>query len=191
MQPIIVSGTDKIFTKGQHVAFFGRSNVGKSSTINAVLQNKSAAKVSTTPGKTITFNFFDISTGDDQRYLVDLPGYGYARYGANFREKLRRRLIWYLTESGSTVERFCLVLDAKAGLTEIDKSALLLARESQTPVVVLVNKIDKLNQKSLSHLQKELTTELSDYTNVRKVLYYAAKTGQNVNKVQEFLQIRV
>ena len=96
----IVSGSNEIFSDGRHLAFFGRSNVGKSSTINALLNNKNAAKTSGTPGKTITFNFFDISTTDteEKRYLVDLPGYGYAKHGEKFREKLRRRLIWYLTD---------------------------------------------------------------------------------------------
>jgi len=190
----IVSGSDEIFNQGKHLAFFGRSNVGKSSTINALLNNKAAAKTSKTPGKTVTFNFFDITPKESEadsglRYLVDLPGYGYARHGEKFREKLRRRLIWYLNESEADIEFFCLVLDAKAGLTDIDRSALDLAEQAGLPVIVLVNKVDKLNQKDLSTLQKELKRELLPYPVVYRVMYYSAKTKKGVNEIKQLLQL--
>ena len=188
MQPIIVSGTNDIFTQGSHLAFFGRSNVGKSSTINALLNNKNAAKTSAKPGKTITFNFFDLTDGKQERFLVDLPGYGYARYGEQFREKLRRRLIWYVTESGADIENFCLVLDAKAGLTEIDRSAIDLAVQTDIPLVVLVNKTDKLNQKQLSQISCALENE----PELKKaaIFYYSAKTGRGVKTIRDYLELQ-
>lgn len=187
MQPIVVSGSDSIFTTGTHLAFFGRSNVGKSSTINALLGTKTA-KVSSTPGKTITFNFYDISEGEQQRFLVDLPGYGYARHGEQFREKLRRRLIWYLTDSGADIEKFCLVIDAKAGLTELDHSAIDLARQTDQDLVILVNKIDRLNQKNLAALRKELIKETEGLDNVQ-IFYYSAKTKKGIDKVKSALEL--
>lgn len=187
MQPIIVSGSNEIFTTGSHLAFFGRSNVGKSSTINALLNSKSAARVSGTPGKTITFNFFDISGGNRSRFLVDLPGYGYAKHGEQFREKLRRRLLWYVSDSGAEIEKICLILDAKAGLTEIDKSAVDLANQSGIPLVVLVNKIDRLNQKQLSALRKDI--ESNPELENANVFYYSAKTGKGINKITQFLNL--
>jgi GTP-binding protein len=187
MHPTIVSGSDPIFNDGLHVAFFGRSNVGKSSTINRLLNNKKAAKVSTTPGKTVTFNFYNISADDDTRYLVDLPGYGYAKHGRAFREKLRRRLIWYINESGARIEKFCLVLDAKAGLTDIDRSAIDLASQASIEICLLVNKIDRLNQKQLSALKREIEHEPK--LDLIKILYYSAKTGKGIDPIKEYLQL--
>jgi len=188
MHPIIVSGSNPIFQQGNHLAFFGRSNVGKSSTINALLNNKSAAKTSRTPGKTITFNFFDISNdSSDLRYLVDLPGYGYARHGESFREKLRRRLIWYLSDSGATIDYFCLVLDAKAGITEVDEGALDLAKQHSIPVILLVNKVDRLNQKDRSKLERELKQYLLDNNLDIPTIYYSAKTKKGIDKLRDKL----
>lgn len=180
--PRVVSGSDPIFNVGKHIAFFGRSNVGKSSTINALLGSKSA-KSSNKPGKTITFNFYEYRDG---YFLVDLPGYGFARHGEQFREKLRRRLLWYVGNSVEQIDRFCLVLDAKAGLTEIDQSALDLAVTHNLSTAVLVNKTDKLNQKQHSQLEKDLRQILG---NDQEIYFYSAITGKGVEKLKQLLAI--
>ena len=184
IEPIVVAGSNPIFKSGRHLAFFGRSNVGKSSTINALLGSRSA-KSSTKPGKTITFNFYEYEEG---KYLVDLPGYGFARHGEAFREKLRRRLLWYVEEAIGQIDKFIIVLDAKAGLTDLDQSALDLAKINNLDVIVLVNKTDKLNQSERSKLKKLIEDQI--YGQVKQsipILFYSAKTGRGVAEVVKVL----
>ena len=90
---------------------------------------------------------------------------------------------------GSDIEWFCLVLDAKAGLTEVDTAALDLALQTEHPVLILINKVDKLNQKDLSKLQRDLMDLKHEYPNVYEVFYYSAKTKKGVDQVRNFLSL--
>ena len=90
-----IKGTDPILNSGlPQIAFVGRSNVGKSSTLNALLNRKDLVAVSKKPGKTTEINFFLVN---EKIYFVDLPGYGYARAGSKKREKIKKLIVWYLT----------------------------------------------------------------------------------------------
>ena len=94
-----IRGTDPIVTApGDHYAFVGRSNVGKSSLINALCNKNGLVKVSHKPGKTVEINYFLIN---NTAYFVDLPGYGYARVDPVEKEKLQKLILWYLTASGA------------------------------------------------------------------------------------------
>jgi len=140
-----IRGTDRINEDGvPQVAFLGRSNVGKSSTINMLVGRKSLVKSSGTPGKTKEINYFNIN---DSYYFVDLPGYGYAKVSKKEREKLRRLIMWYIQDVRPQERILILVLDAQVGLTDYDKEFLSLAIKQNESVVVLLNKTDKLNQK--------------------------------------------
>ncbi len=143
-----IIGEDDILTDGlPQVAFVGRSNVGKSSVINSLTNQEDLVKVGRKPGKTKEINFFLINK---QFYFVDLPGYGYAKLTPAEREKIRKRMLWYLTESG--VKPFVvLILDIKAGFTEFDGQMLELIEEENLECVIVANKTDKLNQKEVSH----------------------------------------
>ncbi|MFA6414749.1 MAG: ribosome biogenesis GTP-binding protein YihA/YsxC [Candidatus Paceibacterota bacterium] len=144
-----IVGTDTIVTDGvPQIAFVGRSNVGKSSIINALVNRKDLVKVSKEPGKTTEINFFSINRG--ACYFVDLPGYGYAKKSPKEKEKIEKLILWYLMYSGARPQCVALILDVKAGLTDFDKEMLRVLREKGHPVVIIANKIDKVNQKELS-----------------------------------------
>lgn len=153
-----ITGTDTIVDDVRpHVAFIGRSNVGKSSTLNALF-GKTVARVSKTAGKTREINFFLV---DEKVYFVDLPGYGYARVSAKIADKLRKRIIWYFTESEVKPRLTVLILDAKVGITPLDEDMLDILEEEGHEVLVVLNKVDKLNQKELHKAVKKLEEDLS------------------------------
>ena len=126
------------------VAFSGRSNVGKSSLINTLLGRKSLARVSSAPGKTITINFYEV---DKRLYLVDLPGYGFAKRTFEDKQQWSALTDGYFT-SNKNIDRLALVLqlvDSRIGPTKDDKMMLDFLRESQIPFVIVATKTDKLN----------------------------------------------
>lgn len=127
------------------VAFSGRSNVGKSSLINTLLGRKSLARVSASPGKTITINFYDI---DKQLFFVDLPGYGFARRAPADKAKWSALTDGYFTRNPN-LDRLSLVLqlvDAKVGVTADDAMMLNYLTEAGLPFLVVATKVDKLNK---------------------------------------------
>lgn len=159
-------GEDQLLTDGTpQVAFVGRSNVGKSSLLNFLFSTKSLVKTSGTPGKTQQLNIFSVNEG--QSYFVDLPGYGYAKLSRTDREKIRKRIVWYITEvaavQGAVV---VLVIDVKVGLTELDHQMLELLQETGVSYVVAANKVDKLNQKELHAKRVELSEYLPDTVSI-------------------------
>lgn len=126
------------------VAFSGRSNVGKSSLINTLLGRKSLARVSSAPGKTITINFYDV---DKKLYLVDLPGYGFAKRTLADKAKWSSLTDGYFTQN-KNIDRLALVLqlvDSRIGPTKDDEMMLNFLRESGLPFALVATKTDKLN----------------------------------------------
>jgi len=153
-----VIGTDDIFDiDRKHVAFVGRSNVGKSSVINYLLGRNSLVRSSSRPGKTTEINFFEV---ENSHFFVDLPGYGFARMGEKQREKLRKLILWYLMYTDSTDRITFVVLDAQAGLTDFDRDIVNMLRDEKQSVYVIASKMDKLNQKQQHALQGQLETQL-------------------------------
>lgn len=122
------------------VAFAGRSNVGKSSLINKLLNRKSLARVSSKPGKTATINFFNI---DDHINFVDLPGYGFARVSKEEKRKWRFMIETYLTKR-DTLKLVVLLVDSRHEPTEDDKLMLSFIREASLNALVVMTKFDKL-----------------------------------------------
>jgi GTP-binding protein len=122
------------------VAFAGRSNVGKSSLLNALLKRRSAARVSRTPGRTREINFFRVN---DTFILVDLPGYGYARV-AKSRQAEWRPLIESYLRSSPNLRGLVLLLDARRDPTDDDHAMLSFLADSGTAVLVAITKMDKL-----------------------------------------------
>ncbi len=126
------------------VAFSGRSNVGKSSLINTLLSRKSLARVSSAPGKTITVNFYDV---DKKLFLVDLPGYGYAKRTAEDKKKWSELTDGYFTKN-KNIDLLSLVLqlvDSRVGPTADDEMMMSFMAESEIPFIVVATKVDKLN----------------------------------------------
>ncbi len=166
-----IRGSDNILLENiKHIAFFGRSNVGKSSAINAILGRNNLVKSSSKPGKTKEINFFKTSfflnkNGDEEKieelFFVDLPGYGYARLSTEQRETIRKMIIWYLVEQENIDKINIVVLDAKVGLTEFDKEILYIIKDTEQKAIVLLNKIDKLNQKNKRKIVDKITKEIN------------------------------
>lgn len=126
-------------------AFAGRSNVGKSSMINKLLNRKSLARVSGTPGKTITINFYNI---DDTIYLVDLPGYGYAQRSKSETEKWGKMMEDYLANREPLVQTILLV-DSRHKPTKDDITMANRIRHYHTNLIVVATKMDKLKKREI------------------------------------------
>ena len=156
------------------IAFSGRSNVGKSSLINSLLSRKNLARVSGEPGKTITINFYDI---DKKLYLVDLPGYGYAK--RTFEDKKR----WSALTDGfftanKNIDSLCLVcqlIDSRTGPTEDDLDMLYYMRESDLPHIIVATKTDKLNAAEKNTFDKMIAE--NDLTRGLPLIKYSSKTN--------------
>lgn len=126
------------------VAFSGRSNVGKSSLINTLLGRKSLARVSSAPGKTVTINFYEV---DKKLYLVDMPGYGFARRSPEEKRKWSELTDGYFT-SNPNIDRLALVvqlIDSRIGPTVDDEMMLDYLRQAGLSYVIVATKVDKLN----------------------------------------------
>ncbi len=124
------------------IAFSGRSNVGKSSLLNSLAGRKSLARVSSSPGKTVTINFYEV---DGALYLVDLPGYGYARRSADSQAVWSTLTEQYFTGAGAPVAVIQLI-DLKVGPTADDLMMLDFLTQMKMPFFVVATKADKLNK---------------------------------------------
>src|SRR5437870_485930 len=136
------------------IAFAGRSNVGKSSAINALVGQKRLAFTSKTPGRTQTINFFALG---DQARLVDLPGYGYAKVPHALREQWRTLVGSYIT-SRDTLVGVVLVMDARHPLTELDTQLVHFLGEVR--LLALLSKADKLTRTQQAAVAKSVETSL-------------------------------
>jgi len=148
---------------GAEVAFAGRSNAGKSSAINALVNRRQFARTSKTPGRTQLLNFFALGEGIR---IVDLPGYGYARVTAAIRDHWARLLGTYFEVRGSLVGLF-LIVDIRRGLTDFDRQLLALADSRELPVHVLMTKSDKLKRGQASAAVLAARRELGDRATVQ------------------------
>ena len=137
-------------------AFIGRSNVGKSALINMLVERKKLAKTSSTPGKTRLINHFKIN---DQWYLADLPGYGYAKVSKKERESFAKMIEQYATQRTNLVCFFVLV-DARIPPQQIDLDFIEWLGDSNLPFVIVLTKVDKINQKVKSKNLELLKAEL-------------------------------
>lgn len=139
------------------VALSGRSNVGKSSLINTLLERKSLARVSSAPGKTITVNFYDV---DRKLFLVDLPGYGYAK--RSIEDKLRWSSLTdgYFTKNDNIdlLKLVIQLIDCKVGPTDDDVTMLEWLKASRLPHIIVYTKTDKLSKTALESRIKELSS---------------------------------
>ncbi len=122
------------------IAFLGRSNVGKSSLLNALLQRKELARTSGKPGKTQTLNFFDVG---NRWCFVDLPGYGYARVPKSVKQEWSRHMLDYL-RTRETLRMAVLLLDVRHAPTDNDHHMIELLEQHQRPTLILATKIDKV-----------------------------------------------
>jgi GTP-binding protein len=148
---------------GLEIAFAGRSNAGKSSAINSLSRQNRLAYVSKQPGRTQLVNFFEI---EERKYLVDLPGYGYAKVPESMRKHWQKTLPTYLQQRQSLVG-LVIVMDIRNPLTALDINMLDWFAPRQKPIHVLLTKCDKLSKdkqnKTLFSVQKELENKWSTF----------------------------
>ena len=178
----ITAGVVKQFPADRipQVAFSGRSNVGKSSLINTMLSNKSLARVSSNPGKTITINFFEI---DKKLYFVDLPGYGYAK------RSFEGKRVWSaLTDSYfsanpniDSLKLVCQRIDVRVGPTDDDINMINYMIDMGIPFVVVATKSDKLSKTALKTRIDELYEEYFKGTDIKIIPFSSvSREGKEV-----------
>lgn len=175
---------DQLIHDGRcQIAFSGRSNVGKSSALNKLMNRKSLARVSSSPGKTITVNFFDI---DSRLYLVDLPGYGFAK-----RSEQEKRKWSSLTDSYfQNPEHISLVLqlvDLKTGPSRDDEAMIDYLQQVGIPFVIVATKFDKLNKTN----QAKNLKELQDRYFPVPVFPFSSLSGHGVESVWKLIETTV
>lgn len=169
---------------GLELAVVGRSNSGKSSAINAIVGAKKLARVSKTPGRTQLINFFAVA---DDRRLVDLPGYGFARVPAKVRAQWDRLIAAYFTGRKSIAGLFVTV-DIRRGLKDLDWTMLEWAAQLDIPATVLLTKADKLSRGAAAARQRALQKALPP--GVRSIPFSALK-GQGVDAARAELRARL
>ena len=149
--------------EGAEVAFAGRSNAGKSSAINVIVNRRQFARTSKTPGRTQLVNFFRLREG---ARIVDLPGYGFAKVSTKMREHWADLMADYFESRGSLRGMF-LIVDIRRRLTEFDHQMLSFAETVGLPVHVLLTKADKLKRGQAANALLEVRRELGDAATVQ------------------------
>lgn len=154
------------------IAFAGRSNVGKSSLINSVTNRKQLARISSTPGRTQTINFFNIN---ETCFFVDLPGYGYAKTPLKVRESWGPMIERYLVDN-PRLHLLVFILDARRVPSEDDKALLSFLGQHNVPYILAVTKADKLSRNALNN-QLRIIRQTLNPPEAIQIIPYSAKTG--------------
>ncbi len=166
---------------GFEVAFAGRSNAGKSSSLNRLCQQKSLARVSKTPGRTQLINFFSLPQG---RYLVDLPGYGYAKVPDKVKKIWQAFIESYLS-TRFTLRGLVLIMDIRHPMREYDRTMLSWAQSRDLPVHILLNKSDKLKRGKANSTLLQIRKELKPFTNAVSIQMFSAFKGDGVEELNK------
>ena len=164
------------------ITFAGRSNVGKSSVINRLLNRKNFARVGATPGKTTQVNYFLI---DGRVYLTDLPGYGYAKVSKEERDRWGRLMESYFQEPG-LISLGVLIVDARHKPTADDVTMCEWFRESGCPMIVVANKLDKLKKSQVTPALA-LIRETLELTERDILLPFSAEKGEGRDQLLRLL----
>ncbi|HBL78429.1 MAG TPA: YihA family ribosome biogenesis GTP-binding protein [Prolixibacteraceae bacterium] len=165
-------------------AFIGRSNVGKSSLINMITGQKSLAKTSVRPGKTQLVNHFNI---DDSWYLVDLPGYGYARASKTAKYKFQKLISDYILKRENLYCLFVLV-DSRHELQKIDSEFMMWLGENAIPFAIIFTKADKLGKTNLDKNISAYKKQLKEvWDELPPLLISSAESGTGKKEILEFI----
>ena len=166
-----VVGEDKILDNGiPQVAFIGRSNVGKSSTINALTGTKDLARVSALPGRTQEINVFLIN---DNFYLIDLPGYGFAKTSKEDRDWLFELINWYLFNTRVEQKKIVVIIDANIGPSKDDLEIISALTARGKNILIAANKVDKIKKSELKKQSDKIRQLIGDH----EIVFYSTKTG--------------
>ena len=165
------------------IAFLGRSNVGKSSLINKLIQRKAMARTSGVPGKTQTLNFYDL---DSRLFFVDVPGYGYAKVSKTARAKFAAMIETYLT-TRQPLRGIVLLVDSRHEPTADDISMYQYLKYYQLRTLVVATKIDKTPKSKRLHEAKQIKQRL-DLNQTDDVILFSATTGEGYEAVWSWLE---
>ncbi len=165
------------------VVLCGRSNVGKSSFINSLFNKKNLAKTSSTPGKTRSINYYQIDTNF---YLVDLPGYGYAKASINERKKWSKLINDFFSLS-KNIQLTIHILDSRHEPTELDIQLNKMLRDFAIPYIVLLNKSDKLKQSEFYKRVKNLITVFPELSLNDNLYFFSAINGTGNKEIKKIL----
>jgi len=177
--------TPEDFPKDQfpQIAFAGRSNVGKSSMINCLLQQKNLARISSQPGKTRSINYLKIN---NYFYFVDLPGYGFAKVSKEEREKWKWLIEEYLINN-KNLKGLVHIIDARIGITENDENMIEFALDTSINLQIVATKTDKLNQKEKIKSGKKIRKKL-EYYFLKEFIPFSAKTKLGKREVWTWIE---
>lgn len=168
---------------GIEIAFAGRSNAGKSSALNALTEQKSLARTSKTPGRTQLINVFEL---DEQRRLVDLPGYGFAQVPLALKHKWQEALGEYL-QKRACLSGVVVLMDIRHPLKDLDMQMIEWAVLSEIPVLALLTKSDKLAQSAKMKTVNEVRKALTDFGDWVQVEPFSSLKGTGKPKVLSIL----
>lgn len=172
-------------SKRCEIAFAGRSNVGKSSLMNALMYRKNLAKVSSKPGKTATINFFDVDGVD----FVDLPGYGFAKVSASELDRWADLIEGYFNDERDLRLAVCLV-DIRHDPSELDHSMIDFVKQTELPFAVVLTKADKLSkQKSISQKSK-IVKQLNVSQDV-PILLTSTEKNQGIEELRRLIEEKI
>lgn len=177
-------GTAQQLPKSENIeiAFAGRSNVGKSSMLNKILNRKNLARVSSVPGKTVTVNFFDC----DGVKLVDLPGYGYAKVNFNEKKRWADLMEGYFT-SGRNIRLVVQLTDMRHPVTKDDLDMMRFMQSAGYNFIVVMTKSDKLNKTERANRLEAVKQELAEFDGV-KIIPFSASNGEGADEIRKAIE---
>ena len=168
------------YEKFQNFAVIGRSNVGKSSFINTITEQKSLAKTGSTPGVTKMANLYLINK---KTYLTDLTGYGFAKASHKDRIELENLIFWYLSNQILPIKILFQIIDAEVGPTQLDKDIYEFHVLQNYQVIIIANKVDKIKSSKLSTSLQKISNTFHDEI----VIPLSSKNGTGKKEVQKIL----
>ncbi len=156
LKSVFIDDNNVFFDDRKEVVFVGRSNVGKSSLMNALMHKKDLVKTSSKPGKTKTANIFMVN---NKYYFTDLPGYGFAKLWKEVLEKLDALISWYLDARKHNIKRVVMLIDTKIWPQQADIDTYKYILELGIPIVVVLSKVDRLSKNEIAK-SKALASEV-------------------------------
>ena len=172
------------------IALAGRSNVGKSSLINTLLQRKNLARTSSSPGKTQTLNFYRVGSDQADFYLVDVPGYGYAKVSKKQREEFGEMIQDYL-ETRAYLKGLILLIDGRHEPTADDIAMYDYAQYLNLPILVVATKMDKVKKNAFNKTEAAFRKHLNLNKDNVTFLPFSSVTKLNVDQVKDWIQARL
>lgn len=170
-----------------HIVFSGRSNVGKSSVINTLYKKKNLAKISSTPGKTRALNFYTVNK---KYYLVDLPGFGYAKASKTEQEKWKKLISDYFS-SCKVIRSVVQIIDSRHEPSVLDLQMYDFVKHYNVTHILLLNKVDKLKQSQIAIAKKMFTAHFPDFVFEENIFFFSALNGTGsknlMKKIRELI----